>query len=105
MSLVKSDSGDEEDPSEVDIYYQWHGSYSKEEMGSEVAKVERYIDMNRERWGVDRVYSRYSEQGWARTELSLDKSDPEYTARLQQELREGLPKSADRKSTRLNSSP
>src|SRR3546814_13617389 len=75
MSLVKSDSGDEEDPSEVDIYYQWHGSYSKEEMGSEVAKVERYIDMNRERWGVDRVYSRYSEQGWARHELSLDKSD------------------------------
>src|SRR5690606_34602206 len=94
MKLVKSDSGDEEDPSEIGIYYQWHGSYSKEEMGKEVARVERYIDMNRERWGVEQVYSRYSEQGWARTEMDLDHNDPERTARLREEVREGLPKSA-----------
>src|SRR5690606_13786679 len=94
MKLVKSDSGDEEDPSEINLFYQWHGSYSKEEMGGEVARIERYIDANRERWGVERIYSRYSEQGWARTEINLDSQDPEKTAKLKEEIRENLPKSA-----------
>jgi HAE1 family hydrophobic/amphiphilic exporter-1 len=94
MKMTKSDSGDEEDPGEINVFYQWHGAYSKEEMGKEVAKVERYIDLNRERFHVDKVYSRYSEQGWARTELSLDTRDPKLAAELQEEIRKGLPKSA-----------
>ncbi|MDQ2702835.1 MAG: efflux RND transporter permease subunit [Pseudomonadota bacterium] len=94
MKLVESDSGDEEDPSEINVFYQWHGSYSKEEMGSEVKRIERYIDANRERWGVERIYSRYSEQGWARTEIDLESKDPELTAKLKEEIRKDLPKSA-----------
>src|SRR5690606_14944143 len=94
ISQTRGDSGDEDDPSEIGIYYQWRGSYSKEEMGEEVARVERYINANRERFHVERIYSRYSEQGWARTEIDLDQKDPEVTARIKEELREGLPKSA-----------
>ena len=94
MQQVKSDSGDEEDPGEINLFYQWHGSYSKEEMGGEVARIERYIEQNRERWGVERVYSRYSEEGWARTEIDLAAKDPEVTEKLKEEIREGMPKSA-----------
>jgi HAE1 family hydrophobic/amphiphilic exporter-1 len=94
MTQAKGDGGDEQDPSEIGIFYQWHGSYSKEEMGEEVAKVERFIDANRERFHVERVYSRYSEQGWARTEIDLDQKDPEVTAKIQEQIREELPKSA-----------
>src|SRR5690606_35361550 len=75
MKLAKGDGGEEQDPSEIGIYYQWHGAYSKEEMGAEVAKVERFINANRERFHVERIYSRYSEQGWARTEIDLDQKD------------------------------
>ena len=94
ISMAKGDGGDEQDPSEIGIYYQWAGSYSKEEMGQEVAKVERFINANRERFHVERIYSRYSEQGWARTEIDLDQNDPEVTAKIQEQIREGLPKSA-----------
>jgi HAE1 family hydrophobic/amphiphilic exporter-1 len=94
MSLTKSDSGDEEDPGEINIFYQWQGAYSKEEMGSEVARVERYIETNRKRFHVEKVYSRYSEEGWARTQLDLDTKDPKLAAELQETIRKGLPKSA-----------
>jgi HAE1 family hydrophobic/amphiphilic exporter-1 len=94
MKMTKSDSGDESDPGEIDVYYQWQGAYSKEEMGAEVAKVERYIEAHRKEFHVEKIYSRYSEQGWARTEIDLDVKDPKVAAKVQEQLREGLPKSA-----------
>lgn len=94
MKMTKSDSGNEQDPGEINVFYQWHGAYSKEEMGTEIAKVERYIELNRKRFHVEKVYSRYSEQGWARTELNLDTKDRKLATELQEEIRKGLPKSA-----------
>src|SRR5690606_22549062 len=94
MTMTRSSGDDESDPGEIAIFYQWQGSYSQEEMGREVAKVEDYINRNRERFHVEKVYSRYSEQGWAITELDLDVKDPKVNAKVQEELREGLPKSA-----------
>src|SRR5690606_411515 len=57
--------GDDSDPSQINIFYQWHGAYSKDEMGKEVARVEAFVNANRERFHVERVYSRYAEQGWS----------------------------------------
>jgi HAE1 family hydrophobic/amphiphilic exporter-1 len=94
MKMTKSDGGDEEDPGEVDIYCQWQGAYSKEEMGREVARVEKYIDAHRKELHVEKVYSRYSEQGWARTQLDLDVKDQKVSTEVQEALRKGLPKSA-----------
>jgi HAE1 family hydrophobic/amphiphilic exporter-1 len=94
MKMTKGDSGDEQDPGEISIFYQWQGSYSKEEMGREVARVEDYINANRKRFHVEQVYSRYSEQGWAQTKLDVDVTDPEQSKQLQEELRKGMPKSA-----------
>ncbi len=94
MKLVKGDSGDEQDPGEISIFYQWQGSYSKEEMGKEVAKVEAFLAANRERFEVDQVYSRYSEQGWAQTRVDIEVKDPERSKQIQDAMREGLPKSA-----------
>jgi HAE1 family hydrophobic/amphiphilic exporter-1 len=94
ITQTKSDSGDESDPGEINIFYQWQGAYSKEEMGREVGRVERYVDANRKRFHVEKVYSRYSEQGWAMTQLTLDVKDPKVSGEVQEQLREGLPKSA-----------
>ena len=87
--------GDESDPTEINIFYQWKGAYSKEEMGKEVAKVEEFVNAHRKEFRIKQVYSRYSEQGWASTRLYLDGvKDPELSKQIQEKLRAGLPKSA-----------
>ena len=93
-TLTKTNMFGGEDIGEVDIFYQWQGAYTKEQMSDEILKVERYIDDNREKWGVDQVFSRYSEQGWARTEVKLHTKDAKEANRISELIREGLPKSA-----------
>jgi len=86
--------GDDSDPSQINIFYQWRGAYSKDEMGREVAKVEAFVNANREKFHIDRVYSRYSEQGWASTRLFLTVKDRDQSKQIQEEVRKGLPQSA-----------
>ena len=94
MKMTKGDEGNDQDPGEIAIFYQWQGSYSKEEMGKVVAGVEKYIDANRKRFQVEQVYSRYSEQGWAVTEVDVASRDPEQTKKIEEAIRKDLPKSA-----------
>ena len=94
IQMSKGDSGNDEDPTKVGIFYQWQGSYSKEEMGKVVADVEKYINANRKRFEVKQVYSRYAEQGWAMTQVELTVKDPIKAKAIQDKIREGLPKSA-----------
>jgi len=89
-----SGGGDDGDPTEINIFYQWKGSYSKEEMGREVERVEQFVNAHRKDFKIDRVYSRYSEQGWAQTRLFLTIDDAEQNKKIAEEVRKGLPKSA-----------
>lgn len=86
--------GDDSNPGQINIFYQWKGAYSKEEMGREVARVEEFVNANRERFHIEKVYSRYSEQGWAFTRLYLTIKDRELHQQIQEQVREGLPQSA-----------
>ncbi len=94
VAFTKGDTGDQNDPSRISVYYQWNGSYSKEQMGEVVAAVERYIDANRTRFDVKQVYSRYAEQGWAFTQVELNTQDSKRAQAIQEQIRAGLPKSA-----------
>ena len=86
--------GDDGDPSEINIFYQWRGAYSKEEMGREVARVEEFVNAHRKDFHIKRVFSRYSEQGWAQTRLFLDIDDREQSKKIEEDVRKGLPQSA-----------
>ena len=86
--------GDDNDPDEINIFYQWRGAYSKEEMGKEVARVEEFVNAHRKDFHIERVYSRYSEQGWAQTRLYLSIDDREQSKKVEEEVRKGLPQSA-----------
>ncbi|WP_269790765.1 efflux RND transporter permease subunit [Stenotrophomonas sp. Iso1] len=86
--------GDDNDPDEINIFYQWRGAYSKEEMGKEVARVEEFVNAHRKDFHIERVYSRYSEQGWAQTRLYLSIDDREQSKKIEEEVRKGLPQSA-----------
>jgi len=94
IHYAKGDTGDDQEPGKIALFYQWKGSYSKEEMGRTVAAVERYLNDNRQRFGIRQLYSRYAEQGWAMTELTLDSKDPARAMQIEEILRKELPPSA-----------
>ena len=94
MRLTKSDMMNEDDPAEVPIFYQWNGAYTQAQMGEEVARVEAYLRENRERLRIEGVASRYSEQGWARTQVQLQEMDPKSARAIADSISKELPESA-----------
>ncbi len=94
MTMTKKNMFDEQDPGETQIYYQWKGAYTKEQMSEEVRKVENYLDANRKRFHIEQVYSRFSERGWGRTSIDFDTKDADVTTPIVDEIRKDLPKSA-----------
>ncbi len=79
---------------ETNIFYQWNGAYTKEQMSDEIGKVEKFLDANRKKYRISQVYSYYSEQGWGGTQVKFDTKRPDDTKKLVEALREALPKSA-----------
>jgi len=83
-----------EDAGEADIFYQWNGAYTKQQMSDEILAVEKFLDANRKKYRISQIYSFYSEQGWGGTQIKFDTDDLDQTAKLVEELREAIPKSA-----------
>ncbi|TXK64456.1 efflux RND transporter permease subunit [Alkalisalibacterium limincola] len=81
---------------EFEMYFQWRGSYSLEQMSGEVGKIEAFLDENRERFQIRQVYSWFSEQGWGGVRVSLQEqgSGLRPVGELQQLMRDEMPKLA-----------
>ncbi|MDQ3495881.1 MAG: efflux RND transporter permease subunit [Pseudomonadota bacterium] len=94
MVLTKKNMFGGDSGGEVDLYYQWKGAYTKEQMSEEVGRIERFLDDNRERFHITQIYSWYSEQGWGGTKVSFDTDEISKTKPLVEAIREALPKSA-----------
>ena len=96
MTQTKTDFFYQEPSRELDMFYQWKGAYSLPQISEEVAKVERYLDENREELQIEQIYSWYSEQGWAGTKVTLRSEgrglrDP---LEIMEQIRKDMPKSA-----------
>ncbi len=83
-----------EEGGEANIFYQWNGAYTKQQISDEVMKVENFLDANRKKYGIVQIYSFYSEEGWAGTQVKFETKDAGETKKLVDALRESLPKSA-----------
>lgn len=94
MTQMKFNMFGGEEGGEANIFYQWNGAYTKEQMSDEVLKIEKFIDSNRDRFRVTQVYSYFSEQGWGGTRVTFDTDRPSETRKLTEALRDALPKSA-----------
>ena len=88
-NMFGGDGGDE-----INIYYQWKGSYTVAHMSDEVRRVEDFLDANRKKFHVKQVYSWFSEQGDAGTQVTFDSADPDRIKSLTDEISKALPKSA-----------
>lgn len=82
-----------EDGKETEFYYQWNGSYTKEQMSEEVGRVEQFLDTNRKRYHIEQIYSWYSEQGWAGTRITFS-DDAGSIKPLVDAITKEIPKSA-----------
>jgi HAE1 family hydrophobic/amphiphilic exporter-1 len=79
---------------EVDLYYQWKGAYTRDQMSEEVLRVEQFLDTNREKYHITQIYSWFSEQGWGGTKITFDTAKISETRALVEAIRKDLPKSA-----------
>ena len=94
MKLTKIDMFGGDGGKDIFIGYMWKGAYTYKQMSEEVARVEQWIEQNRERLHVQQVYSWYSEQEGSSTVVTLDEKHAKDIKALQEELRKGLPRSA-----------
>lgn len=79
---------------EIQIVYQWKGSYSLEQISEEVARVERFLHENRERFRIVQTYSWFNESNdGSATMVTFDKSVKDNTT-LSDMISRELPKSA-----------
>ena len=104
FDMFKNDAG-----REVEMYFNWNGSYSLDQIDAEVARFEKHLDQRREQYQLVQIYSWFSEQGWAGIRLTLREPNPSLldrlmlrnaergllsTAEVQEMIRKDLPKSA-----------
>ncbi|HET7127387.1 MAG TPA: efflux RND transporter permease subunit, partial [Lysobacter sp.] len=94
MALTKKNMFGGDDAGETNIYYQWKGSYTKEQMSAEILRVEDFVNANRKRFHVTQVYSWWSEEGDAGTRVTFDAKSASETKPLVEAIRKELPKSA-----------
>src|SRR5690606_11542919 len=88
-NMFGGDGGDE-----IHIFYQWKGSYTVAQMSDEVRRVEEFLEAERKRFHVKQIYSWYSEQGDAGTQVTFDTDDVEKVKALTDQISKALPKSA-----------
>jgi hydrophobic/amphiphilic exporter-1 (mainly G- bacteria), HAE1 family len=94
MTQMKVNMFGGEEGGETDIFYQWNGAYTKEQMSDEILKIEQFLDANRKKYRIEQIYSFYSEEGWGGTQVKFDTDKVSVTKPLIEEMRKELPKSA-----------
>ena len=57
---------------ELNLNFNWRGSYTLEQMSTEIAKVEAFFDTRREKYQLKQVYVWFGEQGFAGVRLTLN---------------------------------
>lgn len=94
MTRTKFDMFGGDEGGEVNVFYQWKGSYTKEQMSDEVLRIEKFLDANRKRFHITQIYSYYSEVGGAGTRITFDTKEVSATKPLIDAISKALPKSA-----------
>lgn len=78
---------------EINIYYQWRGSYNLQQRSEEVARVENFLDARRDEYRIRQLYSWFGESGDSGTIVTFN-DDVGDTRPLSEAISKALPKSA-----------
>ncbi|PBJ82162.1 acriflavin resistance protein [Lysobacteraceae bacterium NML93-0399] len=85
--------GDGSGGKEIQLYYQWKGSYNLQQRSDEVRRFEAFLDANREQYRIRQLYSWFGEGGDSGTMITFE-DDVGDTKPLSDAISEALPKSA-----------
>ncbi|RXR07478.1 efflux RND transporter permease subunit [Pseudoxanthomonas composti] len=94
MKLTKTDMFGGTRPGEINLFYQFKGSFTRDQISREVLRTEQFLEQNREKYGITQIYSWFSESEGASTQVKLKTTRADETERLTEELRKHMPKSA-----------
>jgi HAE1 family hydrophobic/amphiphilic exporter-1 len=104
MDFFKNDTG-----RRIEMYFNWKGAYSLEQISDEVLRVEQFLDERRDQYQIKQLYSWFSERGWAGMQVTLVDPNPSLWDRMllrkaepgllpaeevQEMIRKDLPKTA-----------
>src|SRR5690606_17237324 len=78
---------------EIQLYYKWKGGYTLAQMSEEVARIEAFLEDNREQFRITQIYSYFSEGNNAGTMITLD-DDIGDVRPVSEAISKALPKSA-----------
>ncbi|MCD9098359.1 efflux RND transporter permease subunit [Luteimonas fraxinea] len=94
MTKTKFDMfGDSGGGKEIQIYYQWKGSYNLQQRSDEVLRFETFLDENRETYRIKQIYSWFGEGNDSGTVVTFN-DDVGDTRALSEAISQALPKSA-----------
>ncbi|MEF3081007.1 efflux RND transporter permease subunit [Luteimonas sp. SMYT11W] len=94
MTKTKFDMfGDSGGGKEIQIYYQWKGSYNLQQRSDEVLRFETFLDENRETYRIKQIYSWFGEGNDSGTVVTFN-DDVGDTKALSEAISQALPKSA-----------
>jgi len=94
MVMTKMNMFGGDDGYETNVFYQWNGSYTVEQMSDEIMRVEAFLDANRKRYHITQIYSYFSEEGGSGTRITFDEKYSGQTKPLVDAISKALPKSA-----------
>ncbi|GAB2503025.1 efflux RND transporter permease subunit [Arenimonas alkanexedens] len=77
MDFFKNDVG-----RRIELYFDWKGAYSLEQVSEEVRRVEDFLDENRDKYQIKQLYSWFSERGWAGMQVTLQDPNPSVLDRI-----------------------
>jgi HAE1 family hydrophobic/amphiphilic exporter-1 len=109
VSMTKMDFFSNEVGRRIEMYFNWKGAYSLEQISEEVLRVEQFLDERRDQYQIKQLYSWFSERGWAGMQVTLVDPSPSLWDRVllrkaepgllsaqevQEMIRKDLPKTA-----------
>ena len=85
--------GSGEGGKEINVFYQWKGSYNLAQRSEEVGRIEAFLDARRDEYRIKQLYSWFGESGDSGTIVTFN-DDVGDTRPLSEAISNALPKSA-----------
>lgn len=85
--------GSGEGGKEINVFYQWKGSYNLAQRSEEVGRIEAFLDARRDEYRIKQLYSWFGESGDSGTIVTFN-DDVGDTRPLSEAISKALPKSA-----------
>lgn len=91
VRLTKVDLFPPEQQEVLRLNFELNANYRLDELRESIARIERFLDRNRERFGIEQIYSYFNEQGMAFTQFRVREDQRWRSRAIMEEIRRELP--------------